>query len=285
MPVRTVWTFFTSPRMTAAAIHVAERGVFPAGHDDGQIFLRGGEHPGIFRVNLIILFVFAAQQNLVEKFVREIAFALFVGGGPDFEHGFFHAAHRFAFGDAGVRHAVHVAVEQRQFVLGGKIAVARHALVIIVRDEIKNILLQIRAGASNQMNLVLPDHFGEREAEFRRAHCAAERDHHFAAGVEVRDVAFGGVHERRGVEMAVMVLDEFGNRSAGEFRILFFLGHKIIRKISYANNTDVRAKSNLKLRKPAINPREVKRRFIGPSPDSAAPAKGRLSRSSQIPVG
>jgi hypothetical protein len=205
-------------------IHIAERGIFPAGHDDGQVFLRGGEHPGILRVNLVKLFVFAAQQNFVKKFVREITLTLFVGVGPDFEHGFFHAAHRFAFRNAGVRHAVHVAIEQRLFVFRRQRAIARHAFVIIMRDEIENILFQIRAGAGDEMHLVLPDHFGERKAEFRRAHRAAERDHHLAAGVEVRDVAARGVHERRGIEVAVMVLDESRNRSAENF-CWFFLGH------------------------------------------------------------
>ena len=78
----------------------------------GRFFFGGGEHPGILRVNLVILLVFAAAENLIKKFVREIALALLVGGHPDFEHGLFHAAHRFAFGNAGVGHAVQVAVEQ-----------------------------------------------------------------------------------------------------------------------------------------------------------------------------
>ena len=98
-------------------IHVAQRGVLPAGHDDGQVLFRGGQHPGILRVNLVILFVFAAQQDLVEEFMRKEPFPALVGAGPNFEHGLFHAAHGFAFGNAGVRHAIHVAVEQGLFIL------------------------------------------------------------------------------------------------------------------------------------------------------------------------
>ena len=93
-----------------------------------------------------------------------------------------------------------------------------------MRDEIENVLFEIRAGAGDELHLVLPNHFGEREAEFGGAHRAAERDHHFAALVEMRDVAARGVHERRGVEVAVVMLDELRDRSAGKFGC-FSLGH------------------------------------------------------------
>jgi hypothetical protein len=45
--------------------------------------------------------------------------------------------HRFYFGDAGVGHAVHVAVKQLLFVLRRQIAIVRHAFVKIVRDQIE----------------------------------------------------------------------------------------------------------------------------------------------------
>ena len=40
MPVRTVWTFFAITADDGGGIHIAKRRVFPAGHDDGQIFWR-----------------------------------------------------------------------------------------------------------------------------------------------------------------------------------------------------------------------------------------------------
>ena len=52
------------------------------------------------------------------------------------------------------------------------------------------------------------DHLGQRQAELGRAHRAGERHQHLAAAVEVRDVAVGGVDQRRGVEVAVVVPDE-----------------------------------------------------------------------------
>ena len=198
-------------------VHVAQGRILPARHDDGQILFGGGEHPGIFRVDLVVLLVFAAQQHLVEKFVREITFPLPVCVSPDFEHGFFHAAHRFAFRNARIGHAVHMPFEQLLFIFRRQRAIAGHPLVIIVGDEVENILLQIRAGAGDELHLVLPDHFGERKTELRGAHCAPERDHHLAALVEMSDVALCGVHQRRSVEVAVMMLDEAGDGAAGDF--------------------------------------------------------------------
>jgi hypothetical protein len=73
-----------------------------------------------------------------------------------------------------------VALEQRLLVGGRQVAVIRHALVVIVRDEIEDVLLEIRAGAADGVDLVLPDHFRQREAEFRRAHRAGQRHEHLA---------------------------------------------------------------------------------------------------------
>ena len=35
--------------------HVAEGGVFPAGHEHGQILFGGGQHPAVFRIDLVEL--------------------------------------------------------------------------------------------------------------------------------------------------------------------------------------------------------------------------------------
>ena len=57
------------------------------------------------------------------------------------------------------------------------------------------------------------DHLGERQPELGRAHRAGERHEHLAAGVEVAHVAVGGVDERGGVEVPVVVLDEIRDRA------------------------------------------------------------------------
>jgi len=64
----------------------------------------------------------------------------------------------------------------------------------------------------------------------------------------MRDVALRGVHERRGVKVAIVVLDETGNGSPVSWvgLVCFFLA--IVVKIISANDTRAGAKSNLKLK-------------------------------------
>ena len=45
---------------------------------------------------------------------------------------------------------------------------------MVVRDEIENILFEVRAGGADPVNFVLPDHFREREPQLRRAHRAGQ---------------------------------------------------------------------------------------------------------------
>ena len=42
-------------RHHATGVHVTQRGVLPAGHDDRQVLLAGREHPGILRIDLVKL--------------------------------------------------------------------------------------------------------------------------------------------------------------------------------------------------------------------------------------
>ena len=63
----------------------------------------------------------------------------------------------------------------------------RHALVVIVGDEIVDILFEIRAGAADRVDFVLADHFRERQAKLGGAHGAGKRHKHLAAlGNQVR---------------------------------------------------------------------------------------------------
>ena len=120
------------------------------------------------------------------------------------------------FGNAGnVRHAVHVPIEQILLIGGGEMAVVRNALVIVVRDQVENILLQIRARADDGVDFVLTDHRRERDAEFGGGHRARQRHEHLAAGLEVGLIALGRIDQRRGVKMPVMLRDKPGNRPLG----------------------------------------------------------------------
>src|SRR5690606_42099375 len=93
-------------------------------------------------------------------------------------------------------------------VLGAQVAVVRHALVEVVGDEVEDVLLEVGAGAGDDLHLVLADHLGERQAELGGAHGAGEGDHHGAAALHVRDVGVGGVDQRGGVGVAVVVAQE-----------------------------------------------------------------------------
>ena len=91
----------------------------------------------------------------------------------------------------------------------GEIAIVGHAAVVIVGDEIENILFEIGAGGADGVDFVLADHFREGKPEFRGAHRAGHGQKHFAALREMLPVGFGGVHDYGGVEVPVVVLDEF----------------------------------------------------------------------------
>ena len=145
--------------------------------------------------------------------MREQALAAGVGPLPLFEHDVLDAPHRFVLGDAGVGHAVELTLEQRLLVFRRQIAVARQPLVVRVRDEVEDVFFEVGARAADGVHLALANHLGERDAQLRRAHRARQRHHHRSARLEVRDVGERGVVERRGVEVAVVPLDERGDRT------------------------------------------------------------------------
>ena len=82
---------------------------------------------------------------------------------------------------------------------------------MVVRDQVEDVFLQVGTGAADGVNLALADHLGERQAQFGRAHGAGEGHEHLPALVEVAHVSIGRIDERHGVEMPVMVMDEFAD--------------------------------------------------------------------------
>lgn len=101
---------------------VAHRAVFPSRNDDRNVLFAGGQHPTVLRVDFVVLLQYAAAQQLVHEFVRQVAFAFVVGIFPYLEDMLLQAAERFLFRDAGIRHAVHVVFEQFPFVLRRQVA-------------------------------------------------------------------------------------------------------------------------------------------------------------------
>jgi hypothetical protein len=101
--------------------------------------------------------------------------------------------------------------EEVPFVLGRQIAVVGHPFVMTVRYQVHDVLFEIGPGATDDLYLILTDHFSQGYAQFGCAHGAGDGHHHFATVEKVRFVAFGGVDEGSGVEVPVMMLDELGN--------------------------------------------------------------------------
>ena len=194
-----------------ASIHVAERGVLPAGDEHGEIFFLRGDHPAVFRIDLETFLEFGRVKDAPEKFVREKALPLGVGVHPLFEDDIFDAAHGFHFGNAGVGDAVHVALEEGLLIGRGEVAVVRDAFVEIVGDEIEDVFFEVGAGADDAVDFSLADHFSEGNAQLGRAHGASEGHEHDAALIEVARVGFRGVFECGGIEVAVVEIDELRN--------------------------------------------------------------------------
>ena len=184
-------------------------------HEFMYKILRGGQHPGMPRIDLVVPLQAPAAQDPVQELVREAALARAVGPDPLGQHRGLDAAHRLRLRDAGVRHAVHVAVEQRLLLARRQVAVVRHALVMVVRDQVEDVLLQVRARADHGVDLVASDHLGQRDAELGGRHGPGQRHQHLPARAQMRVVGPGRIHERGCVEVAVVPRDEPRHRPLG----------------------------------------------------------------------
>ena len=221
---------------------VARRRIFPARHDDRQVLLRGSQHPRVLRIDLIEFLELSAEENPVHELVREVALPGLVGGRPLVENRLLDATDRFRFRNACIRDAVEVLFQQLLLVLRREIAIVRHALVVIVRHQIVNVLFEIRAGTSDRVHLVLPDHLGQRQPQLRRAHRAGERDHHLVPGFEMAHIAIGCVDERGCVEVAVVMTKK---RRDGRGR---GLGHEMNDSVRNGTATTAREDARTRVR-------------------------------------
>ena len=123
------------------------------------------------------------------------------------------APHGLPLRDAGIGDPVHVPLEQRLLVFRAQLPVMRHALVAFVGHEVEDVLLQVRPGARDGVHLVLADHLGQGDPQLRRRHRAGQGDQHLVPGGEMAVVVLRRRDQRRGIEVAVVVLDELGDRS------------------------------------------------------------------------
>ena len=103
--------------------------------------------------------------------------------------------------------------EQFLLVPWRKLPVVRDPLVVVMRDEIEDILLEVRAGADDQVHLFAADHLRQRDAELGGRHGARDRHQHLSAGGEVRLVALRRIEQRGGVKVTIILRDEFRDRT------------------------------------------------------------------------
>ena len=87
-------------------------------------------------------------------------------------------------------------------------------------DQVENVFFQICPCARDRMDLVAPDHFGQRQPDLRRAHRAGHRQHHRSARIEMRAPPFRGINQRGRVEVPEMVADEVRNGSVAHVKKL-----------------------------------------------------------------
>ena len=196
-----------------AGVDVAERRVLPARHEHRQVALGGRDHPAIARIDLEMLLEHTRAQDLEHELVREELLLRLVGALPLVEHGFLDAANRLVLGDASIRDAVQVLIEQLLFLLRRKMPVVRDADVVVVRDEVEDVFLEIGARAGDRVHLAAADHFRERQAKLGGAHGTRQRDEHLPAGVEMPHVGIRGVDESGAVEMPIVMADEIRDRT------------------------------------------------------------------------
>ena len=196
-------------------VHVAQRRVLPAGHPHRQVLLRSGKHPGIPRIDLVMLLQPSTAKDPVHEFVREAAFPGAVGLDPFRQHRGLDPAHRLHLGNARVGHAVHMPVQQGLLFRRRQVPIVRDPLVVIVRDQVENVLLQVGPGADDGVHLVLADHLRERDAQLGSRHRSRHRHQHLAPLLQMSLVTLGRVHQGRCVEMAVILGDETGHRPLG----------------------------------------------------------------------
>ncbi len=195
-----------------ARVHIAESGILPARDEHREIALRRREQPAIRRVDLG--FQLPAEQDAVEKLMGKYRSPRSIRRLPFLQHRRLDTAHRFHLRNARVGDTVHVPVEQSLLVAGREVTIVRHALVEVMRDEIEDILLEVRARTADGVHLALANHFRERKPDLRRAHRARHGEKHHAALVEMGRVTIGGVPKRSRVEVPEVMADESGDFAA-----------------------------------------------------------------------
>ena len=174
MPVRTVCGAVMSSVDAVRGEHVAERGILPARHEDRQVALRGRQQPAVL-ADRFRRVARACRRGARDRGTRagKKRSPASSAAQPFLEDDALDAAHRFFFRNAGVGDAVQMPIEQRLLVGRRQIAIVRHPLVVVVRDEIEDVFFEIGAGAADRVNLAAAE--SSRPGKCRARRCSSRR--------------------------------------------------------------------------------------------------------------
>jgi hypothetical protein len=89
--------------------------------------------------------------------------------------------------------------------------------------QVHYILFKVGAGAANNGDFILTDHFCQANAKLCRTHGPGKGYHHFASFKQVGFVSFGRIHKRRSIKMAVVMCNKLTNGSFTHIDRLFLL--------------------------------------------------------------
>ena len=93
---------------------------------------------------------------------------------------------------------------------------------MVMRDQIEEVLFEVRSRRANRMDLVLPDHLRKRKTEFGRAHRTRHRQKHLPALCNVPAIGFRGIHHDSGIEVTKIVSDKLVNFHRRWHHFIFF---------------------------------------------------------------
>ena len=156
---------------------VAERRVLPAGHEDRQVRVARRQQPAVARIDLVerLEHSWSAARGRGTRAGKQRSCR---ASAASHSSRTMRSMRRIASSSG-----MQVSVTRLRWrsssacsSLRRQIAVMRHALVVRVRHQVEDVLLEVGAGAADRVHLARADHLGERDAELRRAHRAGERD-------------------------------------------------------------------------------------------------------------
>ena len=138
---------------------------------------------------------------------------------PSVHQPFLQVTHH-VLGNAGVRHPVHPPLVEGHFVRGRESPPVLNDLVLVVGKEVEDVLLQIRPGAGDGVDLSGSDHPGQDDPQLPGGHGPGQGHQHLPAGIDVGLVCRGRGQGLSCVEMKEMSFHELadGTHSPSPFR-------------------------------------------------------------------